>query len=319
MYDDFDDLEETRRGARRAYVSSMSQHDADRLLRENERLKKSLEKEKFFNRLLDQELKDVKEEAADRTPDYARNIRPGVSKGAFYTLFIISLVMAGFIAYTLYYNKQYNLFNGAQFSLTPTPAAQESAPAGDGLPEGSGGANGAGDASASGAAADGARPGSAGNGNTATPVMTAANTATVRDSVPNIIGAAGPSAASRQPTAASQAEEEYDEAAVEALLAGLPPESPETSRQVITPTPVTPPPPPVVNRPVIGRYHVSSKANFYDSPDENTLRNVFIAQGGNKIVSALEDRNGFIYVEYKNDRGYTTRGWLSKKDLTKAE
>src|SRR5690606_10686201 len=151
-------------------------------------------------------------------------------------------------------------------------------------------------------------------------VMTAANTPAVRDSVPNIIGAAaGPSAASQQSTAASRAEEEYDEAAVEALLAGLPPESPETSRQVITPTPVTPPPPPVVNRPVIGRYHVSSKANFYDSPDENTLRNVFIAQGSDKMVSALEDRNGFIYVEYRNDRGFTTRGWLSKRDLTKAE
>lgn len=329
MYsEEFDDLEETRRGPRRAYVSSVSQHDADRLLRENERLKKNLEKEKFFNRLLDQELKETKEEAASRTPDYYRNTRPGVSKGAFYTLLIIALAMAGFIAYTLYYNKQYNLFNGAQFSLMP---ALNSAEPADGSSEDQGAGNEAVTAAGENpAAADNAAAGpesAAGGPNTdgsVAPVTATANTAAPRDSVPNIIGSAtaatsaSTAASRRQSSVASLAEQEYNEAEVEAILADLPPERPAT--QQANSASVTPPPPaPVVNRPVIGRYYVSSKANFYSSPDENTLRNVFITQGADKIVAALEDRNGFIYVEYKNDRGYTTRGWLSKRDLTKAE
>lgn len=334
MYsEEFDDLEETRRGPRGAYVSSVSQHDADRLLRENERLKKNLEKEKFFNRLLDQELKETKEEAASRMPDAYHNARPGVSKGAFYTLLIISLAMAGFIAYTLYYNKQYNLFNGAQFSFIPGTASTES------VTQPSSSSQEAADAAA-GASSSGENPAAiSGNGiagpdnpentagsaaNTNGSSAAAANTAAPRDSVPNIIGSSAASPATststskRQSSVASLAEQEYNEAEVEAVLADLPPERPETTRQVNTAS-ITPPPAPVVNRPVIGRYYVSSKANFYSSPDENTLRNVFITQGADKIVAALEDRNGFIYVEYKNDRGYTTRGWLSKGDLTKAE
>ena len=72
-------------------------------------------------------------------------------------------------------------------------------------------------------------------------------------------------------------------------------------------------------RPVIARYKVASKANFYSSPDENTLRSTFISQGDDKFVGALEDKNGFIYVVYTNDLGYVTRGWLSKKDLEKVD
>ncbi len=43
-------------------------------------------------------------------------------------------------------------------------------------------------------------------------------------------------------------------------------------------------------RPVIGKYKVTSKANFYNSPDENTLRSTFISQGDNKIVEAREEK-----------------------------
>ncbi len=329
MYsDEFDDLEETRKGPRRAYVSSVSQHDADRVLRENERLKKSLEKEKFFNRLLDQELKDVKEEAANRTSgDPHRGARQGVSTGAFYTVLVVCLAMAGFIAYTLYYNKQYNLFNGAPSSLMPASALDQSvAPPANGPDEGPEVAGEAdlppgGDlaATAGSAGSGNAAAGAAGTSSVSTPVSAAANPTATRDSVPNIIGRAAapaPAASGTRRSVASPAETEYDEAEVEALLAGLPPESSQ-SRPVVTA--VTPPAPVVDRRPVIGRYYVTSKANFYTSPDENTLRNVFISEGSDKTVAALEDRNGFIYVEYKNDRGYTTRGWLSKRDLTKAE
>ena len=71
------------------------------------------------------------------------------------------------------------------------------------------------------------------------------------------------------------------------------------------------------SRPVIGRYRITSKANFYNSPDENTMRSTFISESANKTVGALDDKNGFIFVVYTNDLGFTSKGWLSKKDLTK--
>ena len=70
---------------------------------------------------------------------------------------------------------------------------------------------------------------------------------------------------------------------------------------------------------MIARYRVTSKANFYNEPNENSLRNTFISQGNDKVVGALEEKNGFIYVVYINDLGYTSRGWLSVKDLSKIE
>lgn len=331
MYsDEFDDLEEARRGPRRAYVSSVSQHDADRLLRENERLKKSLEKEKFFNRLLDQELKEVKEEAAGRLPDnYHRNTQGGVSRRAFNTLLWICLALAGFIAYTLYFNKQYNLFHRAPLSVMPAPAGGSSPESDDppagrtdaaqaavGLPEKTQPPASAANPGSAGSVAANAANTSANTGQQSVPVSPAANSG--RNVTPNTVGqAATPSPATsrnRRP-APTSAESEYNEAEVEAVLADLPPED----DPVINIPAARQTPPPVDRRPVIGRYYVTSKANFYSSPDENTLRSVFINHGADKVVAALEDRNGFIYVEYKNDRGYTTRGWLSKKDLTKAD
>ena len=53
----FDDLEEAQEESHRTYGASS---DMDRLLRENDRLKKSIEKEKFFNKLLDQEIQELK-------------------------------------------------------------------------------------------------------------------------------------------------------------------------------------------------------------------------------------------------------------------
>jgi hypothetical protein len=49
------------------------------------------------------------------------------------------------------------------------------------------------------------------------------------------------------------------------------------------------------------------------------LRSAFISAGPNKVVDALDDKNGFIYVEYVNDHGMLSKGWLSKTDLTKSE
>lgn len=276
----------------RTYVSAVTPQDAEKLARENEKLKKSLEKEKFFNKLLDQELKDVKAEAATRIPaDFAPASR-GVSSGAFYSILVLALAMAGFIFYTLYNNKQYNLFNNSTAITTPSVIEKSTAE------------------------------------ETTLPSNT--TTATAKDTVPEIIAttpvttpATEPVKKAVAPPPVTNREEETIVEQKTAVKKVVPAQAPsklapavvdaEENQSVVT---TTTPPPPQPSRPVIGTYKVTSKANFYNNADENTLRSSFIS-AGNKTVNALEDKNGFIYVEYTNDNGMINRGWLSKKDLTK--
>lgn len=303
----YEGLEEAEQSSRRAYVSNVSQDDAEKLLRENERLKKQLEKERFFNKLLDQEIQELKNNAGQQEHHYSSYwYGPrGVSKGAFYSLLFVSLAMAAYIGYGIYYDKQFNYLK----ELTPAAASSTN------------------DADKSGETTDAFTTPPAATENKITeteqepqlpPVNDADDTkkSTVsqlppasvetkpvtKDSVPNIIASTNKQQAqqaSRQkaaaPVAVEQKEEEID---VDAETFEATPE-------------------PIDTRPVIGRYKISSKANFYFAPDENALRNTFISAGDDKIVGALEEKNGFIYVVYINDLGYTTKGWLSKKDLTK--
>jgi eukaryotic-like serine/threonine-protein kinase len=257
-----------------AYVTKVSQQDAEKLARENERLKKSLEKEKFFNKLLDQELKDTKAEASTRVPADFVPANRGVSKGAFYTVLVLALALAGFLLY--------NFYNKGASAVNTTPAEPVS------IEE-------------------------------TTPVQENPVAPAQKDTVPEIIATA--------PVQPTKPVEEIKKTVI-------PPSSVNNTvaeeETVQKPVAVTKKPAPVVTettpatetvipvpatRPIIATYKVPSKANFYNSPDENTLRSAFI-NGGNKTVNALEDKNGFIYVEYVNENGMMNRGWLSKKDLT---
>lgn len=349
----------------------MTQQDLDKLMRENEKLKKSLEKEKFFSNLLDKELKEAKAEVESRSPAEFYPQRRGVSRGAFNLVLILFLGATAFLAYTLYYNKQYNLFPEAG-SLSGTPNAEEGVDADQvGLPN-SGGNGAAVNSSAS------------DNNATALPGANADNrnssAGKLKDSVPNIIGAGrngsettasrtgtnnsnntsssapsgntssaavprteqpvsrtentaarrtqGERAQTQTQTRPAQTGTNRNEESGSTNATGSNSTSTNTTGSTTTGAnttgsnagvPVTPPPAPAESRPVVGKYKVTSKANFYNSPDENTLKGSFIRQSSNRVVDALEDRNGFIYVVYTNDLGYTTRGWLSKKDLTKVD
>ncbi len=66
-------------------------------------------------------------------------------------------------------------------------------------------------------------------------------------------------------------------------------------------------------------YLVISTAYFYSEPHEQTQRKSYINHWNNSYASIkpLEEKNGFIYVVFKNHRGQTTKGWLRKKDLEK--
>lgn len=292
----FEGLEEAEKEPRRTYVGG---NDTDRLLRENEKLKKSLEKEQFFNKLLDQEIQELKM----NTPAYAKQQEfhseywsgnRGVSRGLFVLLLVITLLMASYIGYGIYFDKPFNYLGIGkaapavaavmpQQTLTvreEAPAATQEAPA-------------------------------------TTPVNSPA--AVTKDSVPNIIGekkastppvvpvTEKPKAPPQKAAVAVTADDEYDEDEVNRVISDD--NQPATVRNTAKPA--------EENRPVIARYKVTSKANFYNSPDENSMRGTFISGDANKTVGAVEEKNGFIFVVYTNDLGFTSKGWLSKKDLTK--
>lgn len=314
----FESLEEAEKGSRRTYGGS---NEADRLQRENEKLKKSLEKEQFFNKLLDQEIQELKMSVPnngrqDFHSEYWQGSR-GVSRGVFYLVLLITLILGGYIGYGIYYNKPMNYLNIGRSSRPSTVLQNEPA------------------VTAPATATVATTQTDVGIENTVTNTDAQTNNTNnapaarevgrgaavtppvAKDSVPNIIGSKKPvenvntaKANKSQKAAVTPADEEgYDEDEVNAVI---------NSKEKTDSAPVvTAQKPAEETRPVIGRYKVTSKANFYNNPDENSMRGTFISGSANKVVDALEEKDGFIFVVYTNDLGFTSRGWLSKQDLTK--
>lgn len=56
-----------------------------------------------------------------------------------------------------------------------------------------------------------------------------------------------------------------------------------------------------------------NKVYFHNSPDPSTRRNAYFSTYEEVYVS--EVRNGFGYVEFTNDRGQTSKGWVRMSDL----
>lgn len=63
------------------------------------------------------------------------------------------------------------------------------------------------------------------------------------------------------------------------------------------------------------QYMVTSKAYFYNSPDESARRNAFVVPSNNAIINALDEQNDFVYVVFTNQLGQSSKGWLRKIDL----
>jgi hypothetical protein len=320
----FENLEEAESESHRTFRSSS---ETDRLLRENEKLKKSLEKEKFFNKLLDQEIQELKSSGPNGgNGNYSSEYWSGkrrVSRSAFYTLLFITLVMAGYIGYGIYYDKKFDYLDIGK-TIPGSKAASTTNDVEPAATTPNASTNVTEQPKSSVPAGEVSQPASAGV--TPPPPVT-------KDSVPNIIGDKKPVSTNTVATnkqkqaAALTPDEEYNEEEVNATLReetkpvrrpssiATKPAAPAEEAGTATTQPVVTRP--AEARPVIAKYRVTSKANFYNSPDENTMRSTFISESANKTVNALEDKNGFIYVEYTNDLGFTSKGWLSKTDLTK--
>jgi serine/threonine-protein kinase len=70
-----------------------------------------------------------------------------------------------------------------------------------------------------------------------------------------------------------------------------------------------------VSKNEVGQYKVvASKAYFHDQPEESTRRTAYMIPS-TAVVKAFEEKNNFIYTEFTNDNGQTSKGWLRKKDL----
>ncbi len=59
----------------------------------------------------------------------------------------------------------------------------------------------------------------------------------------------------------------------------------------------------------------ANRAYFYNDPSESSRMNNFLARSNNPELTALDDRNGFIYVVFFTKNGQVTKGWLRKRDL----
>jgi serine/threonine protein kinase len=68
-------------------------------------------------------------------------------------------------------------------------------------------------------------------------------------------------------------------------------------------------------RTVIGQYKVlASRAYFHNEPKPDTRRSAYMVPS-NDVVSVLESINGFLYTEFTNSKGQTSKGWLREQDM----
>ncbi len=58
-----------------------------------------------------------------------------------------------------------------------------------------------------------------------------------------------------------------------------------------------------------------AKAFFYSQPDPGTRKAAHLVHWNNAELTAMDEKNGFIYVVFFNTAGQITKGWLRKIDL----
>ena len=63
---------------------------------------------------------------------------------------------------------------------------------------------------------------------------------------------------------------------------------------------------------------MAERAYFHNEPDAATRRSAYMIPS-EEVITALDDRNGFLYTEFTNNRGQTSKGWLRKEDLMTVE
>jgi hypothetical protein len=73
-----------------------------------------------------------------------------------------------------------------------------------------------------------------------------------------------------------------------------------------------------VELPPQGKYYVNvSRAYLYDQPDLRTKGYFYMVPSNNSILFSMDEKNGFIYVEFTSSQGLESRGWVKTSDLVK--
>lgn len=91
--------------------------------------------------------------------------------------------------------------------------------------------------------------------------------------------------------------------------------NPVTAEQTTTP-PVSQPKKEVIQNRNIGSFKVrAAKAFFHNEAEESTRRSAYLIPSADAIINGWDERNNFIYSEFTNSRGQTSKGWLRKDDL----
>jgi len=68
-------------------------------------------------------------------------------------------------------------------------------------------------------------------------------------------------------------------------------------------------------RTVIGQYKVQSpRAYFHNEADAASRRGAYLIPS-NDVIAAMDEQNGFVYTEFTNSKGQTSKGWIQKTDL----
>ena len=66
---------------------------------------------------------------------------------------------------------------------------------------------------------------------------------------------------------------------------------------------------------VIGQYKVQApRAYFHNEPQTFSRRGAYLIPS-NDVIAALDEQNGFVYTEFTNNKGQTSKGWIQKTDL----
>ena len=72
-------------------------------------------------------------------------------------------------------------------------------------------------------------------------------------------------------------------------------------------------------RQAIGQYKVlAPRAYFHNTADKSTRRVSYLIPS-NDVITALDEKNSFVYTEFTNSRGQTSKGWVRKQDLISLE
>lgn len=60
---------------------------------------------------------------------------------------------------------------------------------------------------------------------------------------------------------------------------------------------------------------ITNRANFYSLPNKNSQKKAYLIYG--EVIKAKLENANYIYIEYTNNQGMQTKGWILKSNVSK--